>query len=158
MKKFQVLFLMLILGFNAVLAQVEKSNGLDMLNPKAEKLLNDFVKALSIGDSDESAKTCIPLVHKSLLNQSGDDLTADLRRFSFKKAHENVKFYQSPVKITRIRKQTTTAIGFGDTAQKGTVYDYFIAKRSGVPGMPAPVQVFFPIDGSAPKICYMGSL
>ena len=157
MKKISLLLIFMSF-LNGLWAQAEKSNGLDMLNPKAEKLLNEFLTALSIGDSDESAKACLPLVHKSLINKTGDDLTSDLRRFSFKKAHENAKFYQKPVKITRIRKQATTAIGFGETAQKGTVYDYFIAKKSGVPGMPAPIQVFFPLDGTAPRICYTGSL
>ncbi|MDP2388211.1 MAG: hypothetical protein Q8M29_17690 [Bacteroidota bacterium] len=128
------------------------------VNPKAETLLNDFMKALAIKDADESAKECLKYVHKSLKNASGDDLTKDLRNFSFKKAHDNVKFYANPVKITRVRKNGVTAIGFKETGEKGDEYSYFISKKSDVKGMPAPVNIFFPADGGEPKISYMGSL
>lgn len=125
---------------------------------KAEALITDFMKALLIDDSDASAKECLKYVHKSLMNSAGDDLTKDLRSFSFKKAHSNAKFYASPVKITRVRTNKSTAIGYGDKAEKGTEYSYFIGKKAGVNGMPAPLNVFFPADGGAPKISYMGSL
>lgn len=128
------------------------------VNPKAEILLNDFIKALSIQDANESAKECLKYVHKSLKNTTGEDLTKDLRDFSFKKAHSNAKFYASPVKITRVRKNKVTAIGFQETGEKGDEYSYFISKKNGVNGMPAPVNIFFPADGGEPKISYMGSL
>lgn len=125
---------------------------------RAEKLLNNFMKALSIENFDESAKAVMKYTHKSLHNADGTNLTSDLLRFSFKKAHDNAKFYAQPVKITRVRKTGVTAIGFKETAQKGTVYDYFISKKDGVDGMPAPVKIFFPEDGSDPLVNYMGSL
>jgi hypothetical protein len=127
-------------------------------DPAAVQLLNDFMQALSVSDEDASAKATMKHVHKSLLNPAGDDLSSDLRRFSFKKAHDNAKFYASPVKITRIRKTGISAIGFKQTAEAGRVDDYFLAKKEGVNGMPAPVRVFFPKSGGAPKIAYMGSL
>lgn len=127
-------------------------------DPRAVTLLNDFLKALLIEDFNQSAKAVMPFVHKSLLNNNGDNLTQDLLNFSFKKAHSNAKFYTNPVNITRIRETSTTAIGFGNTAEAGKVVDYFIGKKSGVAGMPAPVKVFFPANGGAPKISYMGSL
>lgn len=127
--------------------------------PKAMELLNKFLEALLIEDADASAKALLPLVHKSLMDDNGDDLTRDLRSFSFKKAHSNAKFYQSPVRVTRVRKtDSRTAIGYGDSAEKGRIEDYFIAKKQGVNGMPAPVQIFFPANGGEPKIAYMGSL
>ena len=93
------------------------------------ELLNKFLEALLIEDADASAKALLPLVHKSLMNDNGDDLTRDLRSFSFKKAHSNAKFYQSPVRVTRVRKtDTRTARGYGDSAEKGRIEDYFIAK------------------------------
>jgi hypothetical protein len=88
----------------------------------------------------------------------GNDLTTDIRQFSFKKAHSNAKFYQIPVKITRIRPTRVTAIGFEETAEKGSVVDYFISKKEGGNGLPAPIKIFFPADGGTPKISYMGSL
>lgn len=128
------------------------------VDKRAEVLLNDFMKSLLIQDSDASAKACLKCVHKSLINSSGDNLTKDLRDFSFKKAHSNAKFYANPVKITRVRKNKVTAIGFKETGENGTEYSYFISKKEDVNGMPAPVNIFFPADGSAPKISYMGSL
>jgi len=143
---------LLCLSFFASLAQTPE------VDKRAEALLNDFMKALLIEEADASAKACLKYVHKSLINTSGDDLTKDLRDFSFKKAHSNAKFYANPVKITRVRKNKVTAIGFKETGENGTEYSYFISKKEGVNGMPAPVNIFFPADGSAPKISYMGSL
>lgn len=128
------------------------------IDKRAETLLNDFMKALLIEDFDASSKACLKYVHKSLINKTGDNLTKDLLDFSFKKAHSNAKFYASPVVISRVRKNKVTAIGFKETGEKGEEYSYFINKKAGVNGMPAPVNIFFPADGSAPKISYMGSL
>ncbi len=66
--------------------------------------------------------------------------------------------YAQPVKITRIRKTGTTAICFRETAEKGKVADYFIAKQESVNGMPALVKIFFPEGGGASTISYVGSL
>ena len=130
------------------------------IDPRAEKVLNDFLGALTANEAnfDAAVKAALPYLHKSLLGPGGGDVTADLRRFSFKKAWSNAKFYAQPVKITRVRKTGTSAIGFQETAEKGKVVDYFVAKKDGVAGMPAPVKVFFPEGGGEPKISYVGSL
>jgi hypothetical protein len=125
---------------------------------QAEELLNKFMAALAIASEDESAKALLPLTHRSLHLKDGSDLSQDLRRFSFHKAHDNAKFYASPVKITRVRPNNLSGIGFKETAELGTSVDYFIAKKAGVNGMPAPVKVFFPKDGGAPTVHYMGSI
>lgn len=149
-----VLLGFLLLGIGAHRARAEEAS----IDPAAQTLLNDFITALLIDDEDASAQATLKYVHKSLMNDAASDLTADLRRFSFKKAHSGAKFYAVPVQITRVRPTATSAIGFGKTAQAGKVVDYFIAKKPGINGMPAPVKVFFPSDGSAPKISYMGSI
>lgn len=127
---------------------------------RAEKLLNDFLAALTQNpdNMDAAVKAALPHLHKSLLAPGGGDVTSDLRNFSFKKAWSNAKFYAQPVKITRIRRTGTSAIGFRETAEKGRVTDYFVGKREGVNGMPAPVKIFFPEGGGEPKISYVGSL
>jgi hypothetical protein len=61
------------------------------------------------------------------------------------------------VKITRIRRTGVSAIGFRETAEKGKVTDYFVAKKDGVNGMPAPVKIFFPEGGGEPKISYVAA-
>jgi hypothetical protein len=130
------------------------------VDARAEKLLNDFLTALtsSPDNMDAAIKAALPFLHKSLLAPGGGDVSSDLRRFSFKKAWENAKFYAQPVKITRIRRTGISAIGFRETAEKGKVSDYFVAKKEGVSGMPAPVKIFFPEGGGEPKISYVGSL
>ena len=84
------------------------------VDPRAEKVLSDFLAALTANEAsiDAAIKAALPYLHKSLLGPGGSDVSADLRRFSFKKAWENAKFYAQPVKITRVRKTSTTAIGF----------------------------------------------
>lgn len=130
------------------------------VDARAEKLLNDFLAALtsSPDNMDAAVKAALPYLHKSLLAPGGGDVSSDLRRFSFKKAWENARFYAQPVKITRIRRTGLSAIGFRETAEKGKVSDYFVAKKEGASGMPAPVKIFFPEGGGDPKISYVGSL
>lgn len=142
------------------LAAAQPAQADEAVDPRAEKLLNDFLAALTANPQslDAAAKAALPHLHKSILAPGGDDISADLRRFSFKKAWENARFYAQPVKITRIRKTGTSAIGFRETAEKGRVVDYFVGKKEGVNGMPAPVKIFFPEGGGAPKISYVGSL
>jgi hypothetical protein len=161
-------FGILIFCLNQIQAQndlkklTEKSNAQtaspNQIDPRAVEVLNVFMHELMVSDEEESVQQVIRYVHKSLWNADGTDLTADIRRFSFKKARQNAQFYQVPVKITRVRETKVTAIGFGETAESGKVVDYFIAKKPGVNGMPAPIKIFFPADGSEPKISYMGSL
>ena len=132
----------------------------EQVDPRAEKLLNDFLAALTAqpDNMDAAVKAALPYLHKSLLAPDGADVTNDLRNFSFKKAWSNAKFYAQPVKITRIRRTGVSAIGFRETAEKGKVTDYFVGKKDGVNGMPAPVKIFFPEGGGEPKISYVGSL
>jgi len=125
---------------------------------RGEALVNKLMKALSIKDEKERIKAIIPLVHKSLLNSSGDDLNKSVKEFSFKKASAAVSLYQIPVKITRVAKGKNSGVGFGDTAEAGRSDRFFVAKRNGVVGLPAPIVVFFPVDGGEPKIVNMGSL
>ncbi len=96
------------------------------------------------------------LVHKSKLdpNDSGQ-LNSDSLRFSFKKAHGAAKLYQ--VKITRVVETKTTGVGFGKTAEKGKLFKYFVAKKDGVDGRPAPVQIFFADGGGEPVLYDWGS-
>lgn len=128
------------------------------VDARAVDLLNRFLEALAVEDPERSARALVPLVHASLRAPGGADLSRDLRQFSFKKAHDNARHYARPVEVTRVRRTNTTALGAGPGATAGRVDDYFIGKRAGVNGMPAPVKIFFPADGSAPTIAYMGSL
>jgi hypothetical protein len=123
-------------------------------------VVNNFMNAINTNASDEmaAAKAAMPFIHKSEFENDGSNLKKDRLDFSFKKAWQNAKFYDAPVNITRIQKQNITAIGFGNTAQKGTAYKVFIKKKEGVAGLPAPLNVFIPEDGTEAKVYYYGSL
>lgn len=149
---------LLALTFAMALPSQAQDLPVKSIDERIVPLLNNFMNALLIADSDASAQECLKYVHVSLMNASKSDLTQDLRMYSFKKAHDNAKFYSVPVVITRVRKSKVTGIGFGETAQLGTTLSIFISKKPGVNGMPAPIEVFLPADGSEPKISYMGSL
>ena len=128
------------------------------INSQAVAMLNQFIKALMLDDSQERLRAVLPFVHKSMLSPDGNDLDRTVKEFSYKRAVQNVKFYQVPVKITRVAMGNVRTIGFKSTAERGRVDRYFVAKRSGVAGLPAPIHIFFPENGGVPKIINMGSL
>lgn len=129
-------------------------------NPVAVSVIEKFLEALVSADSiEDAAKRVVAakLVHQSLVDtRDPTTLNADKMRFSFKKAYGSAKLYQA--KITRVAETSVTAVGYKETAQKGKLYKYFVAKKDGVSGMPAPLQIFFP-DGDGPPVLYdFGSL
>lgn len=121
-------------------------------DPKVVEFINKFCSeigeaAKTVNSNDDAAvselgKKAVKFFHKSHYDNTGANLKADRLRFSFKKGSGNLKFYDCPVKITRVRKTGTTAIGFKETGEKGAVYDYFLAKKAGVAGMPAQIRIF----------------
>lgn len=133
---------------------------LEQFDKAGIEVLNKFMKAIMDNQADEmaAAKAALPYIHKSEYDASGSNLLKDRLDFSFKKAWQNAKFYKNPIVVTRIQKQSLTAIGFKATAEAGTAYKVWIAKNDGVSGLPAPLNIFFPADGSAPKLYYYGSL
>ncbi len=125
---------------------------------KAIALLDRFLAALSIEDPEKRLEAVIPLVHKSLLTQDGKDLDNDTKPYSYKKACQNAGCYKQPVEIYEVHKGNTYTVGYGPTAEKGRTDKYFINKKEGVAGRPAPIHIFWPSDGGEPKIINMGSL
>ncbi len=157
-KKISVLLIALTLSLITGLFSLSHAQEEITANPKAVELLNKFLTALSTPNFEESAKACVPFLHKTLLNSEGTNISTSLRDFSFKKAHTAANHYVNPVKVTRVRKTNQTQVGFGASAEAGEVDDYFIAKKEGDVGLPAPVKVFFPANGGEPSILYIGSL
>ena len=127
-------------------------------DPAAVELLNQFMTALLIKDDSARLTAVLPCVHKTLLNNEGTDLSPTVKDFSYRRAVTDAALYQIPVRVTRVAKDKSTAVGFGESAESGRTDRYFVAKREGVSGLPAPIHIFFPKDGSKPKIVNMGSL
>lgn len=127
-------------------------------DPKGVKLCSDFLAALSRQDEKERLQAVLPLMHKSMLTADGKDLDPNVKRYSYRKACGNVKFHEQPAKVTEVHKGREQTVGFQKTAEKGRVDKYFVAKKSGVAGLPAPLHVFWPNDGGDPKLVNIGSL
>jgi hypothetical protein len=126
---------------------------------KAVGKIKQFLEiCLSTPDLNEAGKKVVAagLVHVSKFDKNDPSkMNPDSLRFAFKKAHAAAGMYQ--LKVTRVVETGTTGVGFGKTAQKGKLFKYFIAKKEGVNGMPAPVQIFIPEGGGEPVIYDFGS-
>ena len=129
-------------------------------DPAAVEVISRFLDICNRdGDLESKGREVVAarLVHASKLDLNNPaQLNADALRFGFKRAAENAHFYET--RITRVTQTSTTGVGFGTTAQRGRLYKYFVAKRAGVAGMPAPLHVFFPDQGGAPVLYDWGSL
>jgi len=121
-------------------------------------LLNKMIVVLQIPDDEKRLSEFLPLVHRDLLTPDGSDLLPSTKDYSYKKASNAAGLYKSPVEITRIRESSVTQIGWKETAETGLLVSFFIAKRDGIEGMPAPVKLFFPADGGPARIYSVGSL
>ena len=123
-----------------------------------QKIKQFFEISLSTPDLEEAGKKLVAekVVHVSKLDKNDPrKLNPDSIRFAYKRAHANVALYE--LRVVRTTLTGTSAVGFGPTAQKGKLYKYFIAKKDGVGGMPAPVQVFYPDGGLDPVVYDFGS-
>lgn len=148
----------------AALAQSEDPNQ----NPKdappdtrgLAKLKRFMEICIATPDLEEAGKLVIAegLVHASKRDKNDPrKMNNDSIRFAFKKAHGAVSMYDPGPRLIRTVLTGTSAVGFGPTAQKGKLYKYFVAKKDGVNGMPAPIQIFYPEDGSDPLVYDFGS-
>ncbi len=160
MKKNRLAVMLALMLMAAGMLSSNHASAITKIEPdqKAVQLLNEFVRALSIIDDGERLKAVLPLVHKSLKNSNGSDLDGNVKPYSYKKAYQNVKFYKYPVEIYEVHQGNVTTVGYGPTAERGRTDKYFINKKEGVAGRPAPLNVFWPDGGEDPTIIYMGSL
>ncbi len=123
-----------------------------------EKIKRFMEICLNNPDLNEAGKQLVAekVVHLSKRDKNDPrKLNPDSLRFAFKRAHGAIGQYQ--LLVVRTTLTTTSAVGFGPTAQKGKLYKYFIAKKDGIAGMPAPVQVFYPDGGEDPVVYDFGS-
>jgi len=127
-------------------------------NPQAVELVNKFMAAITIEDEDQRLEAVLPLVHKSIKDPDGSDLDGATKPFQYKKAWQNARHYAMPVEISEVHDVGKRNVGYEETADSGRIEKYFAKKKKGVGGVPAPLLVFWPDDGGAPTILYMGNL
>ena len=127
-------------------------------NPAAIELVNRFMTALQTPDEAARVRSILLLIHKSMKTNDGSDLAPNVRRYSFRKASAGVRHYAVPVRVTEVHKGRTVQVGYKVTAERGRKDKYFVAKKPGAVGRPAPIHVFFPDGGGAPSVIDFGSL
>lgn len=121
------------------------------------ELVNQYLFILQNSSTlEEAAIKLQNILGGGLLNSQGK-ISTDTLSFSLKKDYQNAKFYQYPIKITRVVKILNDYDGYQQTYIEGTGYKVWVAKKDGVAGMPAPVHVIKPKDGSSAKIIGIGS-
>ncbi|MFW5658433.1 MAG: hypothetical protein ACOCZ8_00485 [Bacteroidota bacterium] len=110
---------------------------------------------------DQCAERFAAVAGGSLVNEDGETLRGTVKPYALKKDFQNIQFYQSPVKVTRVNKQENRSSGFGPSAIRGTMYKIWIAKKDGASGMPAPISIMVPEGHPSikePKVVGIGSL
>ena len=125
-----VFFVALLQTPNLLLAQ-SKLNDIPVadLPANVKQVLDKYVEILNISSIDDCAVKFLEIAGGGLVNETATALRNDIKTYSLKKDHDDIKFYQQPVSITRVNKSVSGGQGFGASAIKGTVYKIWIAKR-----------------------------
>jgi ketosteroid isomerase-like protein len=118
----------------------------------AVQMINQLLVALKIQDDNRRQRAVVGLVHKSLLTRDGGDLDWNIKEYSYKKAYRGVHQYEYPAVIVRTTDKREQVVGFAETAERGWVQTYYIKTTDAIKGMPAPIQLFFPLSGDPPRI------
>lgn len=162
MKKLTIAAVVIMVACSLAFAQSKRDDiPVDKLPQEVKAVLDQYVAALNAPTLDSCATLFFPIAGGGLVNPAGTALGGDLKQFSLKKDYQNIKFYQQPVKITRVNVRFSNGDGYGASAIRGKVYKIWIAKKPGVAGMPAPVSIMVP-EGhqtiKTPKVIGIGSL
>jgi hypothetical protein len=123
-------------------------------DPKITNLINQLVEVLSLEDESIRIQKLLPLIHDSMKTNDKKDLFTNVKQFSYKKAVSGISRYKIPVELGEVHKGKPVTI----EGVKGRRDKYFIRKKEGSTGMPAPIHVFIPEDGSEAKIIDFGSI
>lgn len=150
----RILCLLFLLMLTPLLLAIEKIDP----DPKGVELCEKFLRACQIEDPQARLQAVLPLLHRSLLTNDGKDLAPSVKDFSYKKACSGARFYALPVEIYEVHQGKVTQVGFKETAEAGRTDKYFVSKKAGVSGRPAPLHVFWPEGGGEPRLINVGSL
>ncbi len=141
---------------------VRKQINILLVPPEAAgvELINQLFSTLQMSDPQQREAALLQLVHASLIYQdkTGPTLDRSIKEFSYKRALKSYGVYQLPIKVTEVHRGQRMAVGFQKTGQSGRIDKYFIAKKFGIKGPPAPIDIFFPDNGEPPRLINFGSL
>lgn len=156
--KHKIITALFIAGFITAISAQSKSDDIPVgdLPPEVAAVIEQYAQALkSSATIEEAAIVFAPIAGGSLISSEGI-LTSNTKQFGLKKDFNNIKHYAYPLKFTRVNKTQSNGEGYGATKLAGTKYKVWIAKDDPVKGMPAPVSIIVPAEGT-PKIVNVGS-
>lgn len=116
----------------------------------ARLLVEAFMKILATYEVENAAWRVAPYLHRSLLQ--GEMMQQQFKQNNFYNAHQRFRQYKMPVTFTKVQHTNRTAIGGLRDRDEGEEYVYTLEKNADNGGMPGTVRVFFPKNGSDPKI------
>jgi hypothetical protein len=122
-------------------------------DPRGVALVDGLLGALAQPDEPAQIQALVPLVHRSLLSDDGKDLSEDVKRYAFHKAVAEVGYFRRPAVVAEVVDDGPDREG----DERGRRLRYFLEKKDEVPGLPAPVTLFWP-DAGSPKILSFGAL
>lgn len=162
MKTLLISFSLLFIGLGQLNAQSKRDDiPVSQLPEDVKAVLVQYIEILNSSDLDSCARKFAAIAGGGLVNEDGLTLRSSVKPYSLKKDFNNVKFYAQPIKITRVNAKVSNGSGYGASAIKGKVYKIWIAKKSGVDGLPAPISIMIP-EGhpsiKTPKVIGIGSL
>ncbi len=132
------------------------------LPSEVKVVLEQYIRTLTqSGSLDKCAENFVRIAGGTLVEDDGLRLRNTIKPFSLKKDFNNIKFYASPIQITRVNASPTQGTGYGESAVRGMVYKIWIGKKAGIAGMPAPISIIVPENHpsiSSPKVVGIGSL
>src|SRR5687768_16997387 len=108
--------------FAAVLLSVVTANAAPKkvaADPKGTQVVSELLAALSLADENARLAAVVPVMHKSMLTADGKDLADNVKRYSYKKAYQNVQYYTQPASIYEVHELPEQTVGFQETAERG---------------------------------------
>ena len=162
MKTTALILFIALMQISYFLSAQTKANDISVtaLPASVKQILDKYIETLNLSSIDDCAAKFIKIAGGGLVNETGTALRNDIKAYSLKKDHDDIKFYKQPVEITRVNKTASNGQGFGSSTIKGQVYKICIAKCASSGGLPAPVSIMVPEGHTTiktPKVVNIGS-
>lgn len=129
-----------------------RQNSFSTLNRDKEALdlINSLFDLILKNNPESGAIKILPIIHKSLIKNNNLDI--NFKKYKFFKAYEKVHLYKNPVEVKTKKNSGRTIIGVLLDKEEGVEWIYTLKKIEDLGGINGQVRIFFPENGSIPKI------
>ncbi|MFT5168309.1 MAG: hypothetical protein ACI8P3_003550 [Saprospiraceae bacterium] len=117
---------------------------------KTLSLINRLFHLMNTCEPNIGALHVLPLIHKSLIAQG--ELELNFKKYKFWKAYEKIHLYKTPVEIKDKKNSGRKTIGILLDKENGMEWIYTLKKIEDLGGITGQIRLFFPDNGSEPKI------